>query len=155
MTKEKIVKIEEIKDVRLGNVGNHSKTAQLGIMQMICGIMGYGEYDGYKITTTEHEYFILISNMQNCCEDWGYMVSEDDFDSFIGKTLVSVELTNMALDKKVVEKLYCDDDQIQFVDFKMSNGSLLQFAVYNAHNGYYGHPIIVAKDTDILLSTTL
>lgn len=152
---EKIVNIEEIKNLRLGNIGNHSNTAQLGIVHMFNALMGYAEYDGYRITTTEHKYLILISNEQNCCEDWGYMVSEDDFDSFIGKSLVSVELTNMALDKKIVKDLYCDDDQIQFVDFKISNGTVLQFTVYNSHNGYYGHPIIVAKDNDILLNTTL
>ena len=39
--------------------------------------------------------------------------------------------------------------------FKFADGSVLQFAVYNAHNGYYGHPIIIAKDKEILLQDTL
>ena len=156
MTNEKIVKIEEIKDFKIKCIGHHSKTAHLGIKFMLNAVMGgFSEYDGYKVTTTDHEYFILIDNGQNCCESWGYMVSEDNFDNFIGKTLVGVELTNTALDKKVVEDLYCDDDQIQFVDFNMSNGSVLQFTVYNSHNGYYGHSVIVAKDTDVLLNITL
>jgi hypothetical protein len=155
MNKEVIVQIEEIKDVRLANIGHHTGKAQVGMHSLLNALYGYEEYDGYKVTTSQHEYFILISNGQNCCENWGYMISEDDFEKFIGKKLVSVELTNTALDKKTVEDLYAEEDQIQFVDFKMSNGLVLQFTVYNAHNGYYGHPIIVAKDTEILLQTTL
>lgn len=45
-------------------------------------------------------------------------------------------------------------NQIQFVDFVTSRGTF-QLAVYNSHNGYYGHGIIVAKDDEILLNETL
>ena len=154
---EKIIEISEIRELRLGNVGSHSNTAHLGIVQMLRALDGFAEYDGYRITTTEHTYLILIDNGQCCCESWGYFSSEDEFSNYIGKELASVELTDKALNQKKFEEsgYYDDDGGIQFVDFKMADGSVLQFAVYNAHNGYYGHPIIVANDGEIILRTTL
>ena len=77
---------------------------------------------------------------------------------YVGKTLLEVVLTDTALNQKAVDKIDYNDDAscvIQFVDFKCSDGSVFQLSVYNAHNGYYGHPIIVIKDDEILLSDTL
>lgn len=154
---EKIISIEEITNLRLGNTGRNNERVSLGIMQMLNALAGYGEYDGYKITTEKTEYLILIDNGQCCCESWGYFVSEDDTSGYIGKNLVDVALTDKALNnKKLKESGYYDDyGGIQFVDFKFSDGSVLQFAVYNAHNGYYGHPIIVAKGEEIICQDTL
>ena len=154
---EKVISIEEITNLRLGNTGQNSEKASLGMIQMLNALMGYGEYDGYKITTEKTEYLILIDNGQCCCESWGYFVSEDDINGYIGKDLIDVALTDKALNnKKLKESGYYDDcGGIQFVDFKFSDGSVLQFAVYNAHNGYYGHPIIVAKGEEIICQDTL
>ena len=154
---EKLISIDEVIGLHLGNPGRNSEKARLGMAQMINYMCGCSSYDGYKVKTSEHEYLILIDNEQNCCESWGYFASEDDFDSFIGKSLNSIELTDLALNnKKVEESGYYDDcGGIQFVNFKFNDGSVLQFAVYNAHNGYYGHPIIIAKDENILLQDTL
>jgi hypothetical protein len=154
---EKVISIEEITNLRLGNTGRNNERVSLGIMQMLSALAGYGEYDGYKITTEKTEYLILIDNGQCCCESWGYFVSEDDTSDYIGKNLVDVALTDKALNnKKLKESGYYDDyGGIQFVDFKFSDGSVLQFAVYNAHNGYYGHPIIVAKGEEIICQDTL
>ena len=154
---EKILLIEEITDLKLGNTGRSSDKAQLGISQMMSAICGYASYDGYRIKTTEHDYLILIDNGQCCCESFGYFVSEDDYNDFVGKNLISVDLTDLALNNKKVEEsgYYGDAGGIQFVNFKCSDGTVLQFAVYNDHNGYYGHPIIIAKDEDILLQDTL
>jgi hypothetical protein len=145
---EKILSIEEtsISDAR-----------KIGIIDKC---FWYKEYEGYKIITTLHEYFILISSFQECCESWGYFVSEDDVSDFIGKELDEIVLTNTELETKRLGdnpyvKALKDDggwnytkeaSEIQFVDFKFSDGCVLQFAVYNAHNGYYGHPIYVVKD---------
>jgi hypothetical protein len=156
---EKIISIEEVYGLRLGNTGRDSEKARLGMVQMMNAVFGgYGEYDGYKIKTSEHEYLILIDNGQCCCEDWGYFSSDDDLERFIGKNLLSVECTDTALNTQKVEKTApygFDCGGIQFVDFKMSDGSVLQFAVYNEHNGYYGHPIIIAKDENIIKEDTL
>ena len=153
---EKILKIEEVTDVKLANVGGNAKS-NLGMHQMLSALIGYSNYDGYKITTSKHEYNILIDNGQSCCESWGYFASEDNFDDFIGENLLSVELTDKALNQRLVDGsgYYEAEGGIQFVNFKIDNGSVLQFAVYNAHNGYYGHPIIIAKDKDIILQETL
>lgn len=168
---EKIISITEINDVaaKIAPISSGGNAAP-GIMQMMSTIINGGmTYDGYKIVTSEHEYTILIDNMQNCCENWGYIVSEDNFEDFIGKELISVELTDTALNKDNIENIakYKEDVDsiiksvrldwggIQFVDFKTTDGNVLQFAVYNEHNGYYGHSIIVAKDNEILLSDVL
>ena len=154
---EKLILIEEVFDLKLGNTGESSEKARIGIAQTINYMCGFSSYDGYKVKTTDHEYLILIDNGQNCCESWGYFSSDDDFESFIGKDLIQIELTDIALNNKKVEEsgYYDDDGGIQFVNFNFKDGRTLQFAVYNAHNGYYGHPIIIAKDENIMLQDTL
>lgn len=138
---EKIISIEEVYNVKIEGYGAYSGT--------LC--------DGYKVETSKHTYLIAIDNDQCCCESWGYFSSDDDFGNYIGKTLLSVELTDKALNRmKFEESGYYDDcGGIQFVDFKMTNGSALQFAVYNAHNGYYGHEIYVLKDDYAIHTDTL
>lgn len=156
---EKIISIEEVCGLKLSHIRTSNERARVGMVQTMNALFGgYGVYDGYKIKTSEHEYMILIDNGQNCCECWGYFSSDDDFARFIGKKLLSVECTDTALNTQKVEETApygFECGGIQFVDFKMSDGSVLQFAVYNEHNGYYGHPIIIAKDEDVLLSDTI
>lgn len=151
--------IVEVFGVNLSNIGEMygANGSQLGFGQIIRALGGYSSYDGYRIETSKHSYLILIDNGQSCCESWGYFTSEDDVSLFVGKTLIDVALTDMALNSKAVEEsgYYNDSGGIQFVDFRFLDGSVLQFAVYNAHNGYYGHPIIIAKDDEIMLSDTL
>lgn len=118
----------------------------------------YCSYDGYKITTSEHEYYLLIENGQCCCEDWGYFSSNDDEQSFVGKELVSVEVTDVGLKTKNVEEhtMYgFDQGGIQFVNFKTADADTLQIAVYNAHNGYYGHDIVFIKDEKTIIDDCL
>ena len=43
---------------------------------------------------------------------------------------------------------------IQFVDFVTDRGTF-QLAVYNSHNGYYGHGILVLKNDEVLLEDDL
>lgn len=155
----KILSIEEITNLKLANLGamNGSNGSQRGIMQNINALFGgYGEYDGYIIKTENHEFNILIDNGQCCCESWGYFYMNDDEQEFIGAELLEVNLTDTALNKEKVEEsgYYEDYGGIQFVDFVTDKG-VLQFAVYNAHNGYYGHPIIFAKDEEIFHQDTL
>lgn len=130
--------------------------SQLGILQMISSLCG-GDMDGYKIVTDKHVFHVLIDNGQSCCEDWGYLTSEDDSEPFMGAELISVNLTDTTLRQDVVEKTApygFGEGGIQFVDFVTDRGTF-QLAVYNGHNGYYGHGILVAKDDDILLKDTI
>lgn len=116
-------------------------------------------YDGYEVITEQEKYLILISNMQNCCEDWGYTITNDNINDFIGSELIDVTFTDTSSNtlniKKVSDYGYVHDVVgVQFVNFTTSNG-MLQFAVYNAHNGYYGHDIKVIKNDIKLLDDYL
>lgn len=105
----------------------------------------YSNMDGYRIKTEDSTYSILISNDQCCCESWGYFTSEDDVSDYIGSELLSVEVVDKALNNKKLEEEVSwglDSGEAVFVNFNTSNG-VLQFAVYNSHNGYYGHECIV------------
>lgn len=154
----KIKKIEEVKDIKLGNTGDmYGKNgARLSVSGMLNSLCGYSTYDGYKVETDKNEFYILIENDQCCCEDWGYITTNDDINDFIGKTIKSVVFTDTQLGNKEIKELeYVEKNEIQFVNFKTTDGDTLQLAVYNSHNGYYGHNIIIAKNEDILLEETL
>jgi len=79
---------------------------------------------------------ILISNDQSCCENWGYVASEDDFEDFIGAELKDVSVVGS--DLKVVDVRDVSEGDMMFVNVETSEG-MLQFALYNEHNGYYSH----------------
>jgi len=157
---ETITTIQILKNFRLSNKGHFKgdNGSRIGLAQMINqSFGGISSYDGYLIITTEHKYHLLIDNGQSCCEDWGYFDSNDNFVDFVGAEINDVKVTDVALNAKKISERFAygfDSGGIQFVDFETSNG-ILQFAVYNEHNGYYGHPIIFAKDNEILLSNTL
>jgi hypothetical protein len=105
-------------------------------------------YEGYKITTDKQEIFMLISSYQQCCESWGYLISEDDTQSFVGSNLISVEVVDSALNSKIVQAVNdCNDDYVNtlFVNVSTSAG-ILQFTAYNSHNGYYGHEVTIISD---------
>ena len=110
------------------------------------------EHDGYLVETSKHNYKILIENDFQCCEEWGYFSTEDDYKEFIGSELIEVRLTDTTLNTKILEeniKHGLEDGDIQFVDF-VTTGGVFQLAVYNSHNGYYGHDIIIIKDKIVI-----
>lgn len=99
--------------------------------------------EGYVIKTDKQDILIGISNRQSCCENWGYFSTNDDIKEFVGADLLDIKLTDTSLNTKIIEEKFeygFDDGGIQFVDLNTSKGTL-QFVVYNAHNGYYGHSI--------------
>ena len=99
---------------------------------------------GYQIKTNKKEYKFVIQNSDNCCEKWGYFMSEDEFDEFIGATLIDIKVVDTALnvtELKMEDELKgggLDEGDVMFININTSVG-LLQFTAYNAHNGYYGH----------------
>ena len=114
-------------------------------------------FDGYAIETTGNQYLVLIENGQQCCENFGYFASEDNTSDFIGKSIESFSFVDTELD---TSSFSCGDrveykKNIQFFDLRFTDGSVLQFAVYNAHNGYYGHDILIMKNAAILMNTTI
>lgn len=150
--------VEELHDFTLGNMApmKGSNGASLGFSGMLNYFYGERSMDGYRIKTDKHTYLILIDNHQSCCESWGYFSSDDDLASYIGASLLSVELVDTALNVEKAEDIVSslDSGGIQFVTFKTDKGDF-QLAVYNGHNGYYGHGIIVAKDDKIIHDNTL
>jgi hypothetical protein len=149
--------ISEVCDFKIEPVSIlNGKRGRLGMSQMLNSLAGYQDMDGYKVETEKHSFFVLIDNGQSCCESWGYFSSEDDLNQFLGAELKEINLTDTALNQQEFEEsgYYDDGGGIQFVDFVTDKG-VFQLAVYNAHNGYYGHGILVAKDNEILLNETL
>lgn len=96
---------------------------------------------GFIVSTTEQDISLLIDNVQDCCESWGFFWCNDDWKEFIGAELYNVSITDTALNTKIVEREGADsrdEGGIMFVNLETSRGQL-QFVAYNCHNGYYGH----------------
>lgn len=151
----KIISIDEVFDLKFQFRTQTGK--RMGMVQTLNAILGAtGNMEGYKIKTDRHEFYVLIDSVQCCCESWGYFISEDDCNKFIGAELFEVNLTDKCLNSKKFEEsgYYEEEGGIQFVDFVTNKGKF-QLAVYNAHNGYYGHPILILKDEEILLDDVL
>ena len=105
----------------------------------------YGKtYNGYKIYTNKQEIILGITNIDSCCENWGYFVSNDNIDNFVGAELLGISVTDTCLrTHKLPEPNYNDEFDAIFVDIKTSNG-VLQFTAYN--DGRYGHTAIVVSN---------
>ena len=126
MSLGKIVKIQECYDFE-SDQNNRSK------------------FDGYIITTDSDTIKIGISNYQQCCESWGYLSSEDNLEKFIGSNLNDILVVDKALKVYQPFREISEDDAI-FVNL-LTNRGTLQFVVYNEHNGFYGHRVIVESKT--------
>jgi hypothetical protein len=99
-------------------------------------------YSGYIITTDKQTVRMGITDGQSCCEIAGYLMSEDDVQSFVGTELKSISIVDEALNKKSIEDIEGSDAYLMFINIETSNG-LLQFVAYNIHNGYYGHEAFI------------
>lgn len=105
----------------------------------------WSRMDGYAITTDNQVIKLLIDSDQSCCENFGYFMSEDDLERFIGSNLIDITITDTALNTHKLlnnnldaEPPYVYEGGIMFVNIHTSGG-VLQFVAYNEHNGYYGH----------------
>lgn len=131
---EKILSIEELQNYRLpwqaGDLTFHS------------------EMDGWRVTTDAQDILFLIDNSQDCGDAWGYACSDDNPSDFIGAILLEVRLTDEARRTPFMAKIDSGSAEFryggaaQFVDFITDRG-LLQFAVYNEHNGNYSHSVYI------------
>lgn len=94
-------------------------------------------YSGFIIKTNKQIINIGIGNEQSCCEEWGYISTNDDINEFIGAILNNIKLTDAELKThEVLEDLY--EGCFMFINLETNKGTL-QFVLYNAHNGYYSH----------------
>lgn len=114
----------------------------------------WGREAGYQIVTSEQTITLSIEDMSCCCERWGYFLTEDDVDKFIGARLQGVAITdtNRSTRKFVTgwdvsdgpNVDHLDEGDVMFVDIETDRG-ILQFVAYNSHNGYYGHEARVSS----------
>lgn len=107
---------------------------------------GYEDsYEGVVIVIDNSKEFKFgISDRQDCCESWGYLHSSDEVDNFIGADFLSWEEVDTWPEsiENPEEKWGFDSGGFQAINVITSKG-LLQFVVYNAHNGYYGHSVVI------------
>lgn len=103
----------------------------------------WAQMDGFKIITDKQEIRMGIYNSQSCCESWGFFMSEDDLEQFIGAEPLGVEIVDTCLKPEKMEDFY--EGGTMFVNFNTNRG-LLQFTAYNSHNGYYGHAAVIESE---------
>ena len=115
---------------------------------------GWSDFDGYKVVTEQEEILCLIHNGRNCCEVWGYFSSPDDPSDFIGAELRDVKVVDDALDVLDIPPDVGVYGNIQFVTFETSRGDF-QLAVYNEHNGYYGHQVKILRGAQTLCDNVI
>ena len=104
-------------------------------------------YDPYR-----GRIIIEISNTTECCEKWGYFISEDSYEEYIGAEIKDVYLTDRALknyscygEQDPEDGKYLD---IIFVNVETTKG-VFQAAVYNIDGGYYGHEVKISFELRI------
>lgn len=103
-------------------------------------------YEGYEITTDKQIIKIGISEDQSCCERFGYFITEDNLNDYVGSDLISISRTDTTMDTKTIEELHLyDEPNTMFITFETTNGSF-QFVAYNSHNGYYGHDAVIISE---------
>lgn len=106
---------------------------------------GWDGNEGVKITTNKQIIELGISNYSNCCENWDYLMSEDDYDYFIGAEIYGIEEDFAGINDKTAIDFDLDRGASMFIDIKTSKG-VLQFVCYNSHNGYYSHSAYVKSN---------
>ena len=112
---------------------------------------------GFQIVTNKQTITLAIDDEASCCESWGYFLTEDDTEKFIGAELRGVKITDTNRSTRQFftgwdhehdfndpNHIGLDDGEVMFVDIQTDRGPL-QFVAYNAHNGYYGHTARVSS----------
>jgi len=77
----------------------------------------YENYEGFQVITDEQTIRIGISSGQSCCENYGYMTTNDDLKEFEGAELISIESVDKALNVKMIEQEHFDESEAMFVNF--------------------------------------
>jgi hypothetical protein len=105
----------------------------------------WSSFEGFVIQTSKQTIKIGISSGQSCCENSGYMISEDDTSMFLQSELLNITLTDTNMFVKEFEEEWIDYDSAMFVNIETNKGTF-QIAVYNEHNGYYGHDVFIESN---------
>ena len=124
-----------------------------------------GCWDGFEIKTDTTKIYLLVSNGQQCCENFGLLRSDSDLEYFVGKNILKIEATNTRFEtSKLAMPLvgmnkYAGlfDDKLprtMFITITTLDGCF-QFGVYNAHNGFYGHVVRIIQNNIIMTERTI
>ncbi|AHJ87267.1 hypothetical protein phiPsa374_009 [Pseudomonas phage phiPsa374] len=110
-------------------------------------------YEGYEITLDNGQKIKMgIDNGQSCCENWGYIISEDNLAQYVGAEYYGIEAVGQALEHVEIKDVY--EGGIMFININTSEG-VLQFVAYNEHNGYYSHQAVVIENGTVTHSESL
>jgi len=92
-------------------------------------ITEYVSQSGLHIITDKGDIKLLIDDNSQCCEIFGhgFLETPDSIDSFIGSKLLKIEDVCIEQNR--------EETQLKITTTK----GVLQYAVYNEHNGYYSH----------------
>ncbi len=119
-------------------------------------------YIGYQIITNQRILSLLIDNEQQCCEDVGRkivkdgtIITEDNISDFLGARINSINIiekdyTSNSISAFEHQRSELYEGYCLFINFETSNG-LLQFVLYNDHNGYYGHTAKITQSIPVEL----
>ena len=98
---------------------------------------GYKQtYEGLIIETDKGSIKLVISDDQSCCEQWGALFFEtpDNVSQFIGAEILQIEDIDIKRDEWID-----NETQLRITTDK----GIIQYAIYNEHNGYYSHATIL------------
>ena len=93
-------------------------------------------YEGLIIETDKGSIKLVISDSQSCCEQWWALFFEtlDDISQFVGAEILQIE------DIDIKREEYIDNEtQLRIT----TDRGIIQYAIYNEHNGYYSHGTIL------------
>ena len=93
-------------------------------------------YEGLIIETNKGSIKLVISDSQSCCEQWGALFFEtpDDVSQFVGAEILQIE------DIDIKREEFIDNETQLRVT---TDRGIIQYAIYNEHNGYYSHGTIL------------
>ena len=110
-------------------------------------------YEGFIVTLDDGtDVRMGIASGQCCCENYGYLTSQDDFTDFVGAELLRVKGVDKALKHYDVPSVYAGS--AMFINLNTSRGQL-QFVAYNEHNGYYSHDAVLIENGTTTVSEYL
>lgn len=102
-------------------------------------------HEGIKIETETERILFLIDSYRQCCENFGkYLSTPEDLKEYIGAEYLGY--SNDSKELPIVEEVFGEKFETMFLNIHTSKGTI-DFAVYNRHNGYYSHAVIL-KITD-------
>jgi hypothetical protein len=141
-----------------GRVETHLRSDEMKVVSIELDYkheVDWQSFDGVRFGFEDGtSFFFGISDSQSCCENWGYLHAQDDVSAHIGATWLKWEETNTWPFETEKPEYGFDEGGFQAINVFTSAG-LLQFVVYNAHNGYYGHSVIAKMGKQTVLDTAV